>query len=247
MVYAYPKTSRSGLTWRMFALAASAAIMTSGAHATNFLETTDFSNDPAHPTILGSLTLGSNLITGSINTYGSTTYPNGTPVGPHGELTNQDMDYVTFTVPTGDALTQFIVSNGTTIETTPRIDAIFLGLASGNQVNVNPSYTSAAGLLGWTLVRQAQLGTDILPAIGASTPSNFPPVPGATTFTPPLGAGTYTLWLYDGDAGATYSFNAVVGAVTSLPEPGTWMQMIAGFGLAGAALRFRRAPRRAAA
>lgn len=241
MLYTHLKSRRSGFVWRLLAVAIAAAAIAPAAYAQNYPETTDYSNDPAHPTDLGTLTPGSHLITGAINTYGSTTYPDGTPVGPNGELTNQDMDYMTFTIPTGDALTQFIVSNGTTIETSPRIDAIFLGLASGDQVNVDPSYSSAAGLLGWTLVRQANLGTDILPAIGASIPTNFPPIPGATTFTPPLGAGTYTLWLYDGDAGATYSFDAVVASVTgAVPEPGTWMQMLVGFGLIGAALRVRR-------
>ena len=234
----HPRPShRRGFAWRLLATAAAAAAMAPAVHATNFTETSDFSNDPAHPTLLGALAPGSNLITGAITTYGSTTYPDGTPVGPNGELTNQDMDYVTFTVPTGYALTQFVVSNGTTIMTSPRIDRLFLGLASGSQVVVNPSFTSAAGLLGWTLVSQAQLGTDILPAIGASAPSMFPSVPGATTFAPPLGAGTYTLWLYDGDGAVTYSFNAVTAAV---PEPGTWMLMMAGFGLIGAALRGRR-------
>jgi hypothetical protein len=219
-------------------LAVATVALASGAYGTTFTESTDFSNDPAHPTVLGSLTPGNNIISGTINTYG-------TPVGPHGELSNQDVDYVTFTVPVGDVLSQFIVTDGTNISTSPRIDSMFLGLAAGNQVNVDPSFSSASGLLGWTLVTQAQLGTDILPAIGASAPSNFPPVPGATTFTPPLGAGNYTLWFQDGEGVANYSFNAVISAVTgAVPEPRTWIQMIAGFGLIGAALRVRRRAQR---
>jgi hypothetical protein len=207
---------------------------TPAAHATNFTETSDFSNDPSHPTVLGSLTLGSNLITGVINTFGSTTYPDGTPVGPNGELTNQDMDYVTFVVPTGDVLNQFVVGPGTSIETSPRTDRLFLGLASGSDVVVDPSFTSAAGLLGWTLVSESLVGSDILPAIGSASAPMFPSVPGATTFSGPLGAGTYTLWLYDGDAAANYSFDAVVAAA---PEPGTWLMMILGFGLVGGVMR----------
>ena len=198
------------------------------AHATNFIETTDFSNDPAHPTLLGSLTPGSNLISGVINTYGDR-------VGPHGERTNEDMDYVTFVVPTGYRLTNFIVSAGTSIVTDPRVDSLFLGLASGDHVTVDPSFNSAAGLLGWTLVTQAQLGNDILPAIGAATAPGFP-VPGATGFTGPLGAGTYSLWLYDGDEAATYRFTAVAAAV---PEPATWAMMMTGFGAIGLGLRRR--------
>ena len=243
-------SQRTGFAGKAFAsvVIVVASATATVAHATDFTETTDFSNDPAHPTLLGPLAAGGNLITGAITTYGSTTYPDGTPVGPNGELTNQDMDYVTFSVPTGYLLTQFVVSNGTTIMSSPRIDRLFLGLATGSQVSVDPSFTSAAGLLGWTLVSQAQLGTDILPAIGASAPPMFPSIPGATTFSGPLGAGTYTLWLYDGDAAATYSFNAVV---TPVPEPGNWALMVAGMGLVGIVgrrrVRARATQRRAAA
>ena len=229
MLFARSQPSHSrGLTLRLLAVAAAAAAMIPAAHATDFTETTDFSNDPAHPSFLGALAPGSNIISGKINTFGDA-------VGPHGERTNQDMDYLTFTVPVGDVLTNFFVTSGTSIMTAPpRDDLLFLGLAAGNQVSVDPSFMSAAGLLGWTLVSQSQVGTDILPAIGAATyPPNFV-VPGATTFTGPLGAGTYSLWLYDGDNPATYSFNAVVAPA---PEPATWMMMIVGFGLAGATLR----------
>ncbi len=221
------------MAWRLIAAALSVAALAPAAHATDFIETTDFSDDAANPTLLGELTLGSNLISGVINTYGP-------QVGPHGERTNQDMDYVTFVVPTGDRLTKFIVSPGTSTITSPRVDSIFLGLAAGDHVSVDPSFTSAAGLLGWTLVNQGQLGTNILPAIGRATAPGFP-VPGATTFTGPLAAGTYTLWLYDGDEGAAYSFNAVTAAV---PEPATWAMMLTGFGVVGFGLR-RRAPERA--
>lgn len=227
---------RRGSAWQLLAIVASATVMSPAAHATDFTETTDYSNNPASPTVLGALTPGSNLITGAITSFGSTTYPDGTPVGPNGELTHQDMDYVTFTVPVGYDLTHFLVGDGTTIMTYPRVDRLFLGLASGNHVSVDPSFTSAKGLLGWTLVSQYQLGTDILPAIGASAPPMFPSIPGATGFTGALSAGTYSLWLYDGDAAATYSFNAVTAAV---PETSTWLMMIAGFGLMGAMLRSR--------
>ena len=227
---------RTGVAGRAFVSVAILVTTATAAHATDFTETTDFSNDPAHPSVLGTLAQGSNLITGAITTFGSTTYPDGTLVGPNGELTHQDMDYVTFTVPTGFALTQFVVGNGTTIMSSPRIDRVFLGLASGSRVSVDPSFSSAAGLLGWTLVSQAQLGTDILPAIGTSAPSMFPSVPGATTFAGPLGAGTYTLWLYDGDAAATYSFDAIT---TPVPEPASWALMMAAAGLVGIARRRR--------
>jgi len=213
----------------IIALLAAAVLAPPAAHATDFIETADFSNDPAHPTLLGDLTPGGNLISGAIDTYGP-------HVGPHGERTNPDSDYVTFVVPTHYRLTQFVVSPGTSILTSPRADNMFLGLAAGDHVSVDPSFTSAAGLLGWTLVNQAQLGTNILPAIGAATAPGFP-VPGATTFKGPLGAGTYTLWLVDGDEATKYSFNAVTAAV---PEPATWAMMMTGFGMIGVTTRRRQ-------
>ena len=208
---------------------AAAVLAPPAAHAANFIETADFSNDPAHPTLLGALTAGNNQISGVIDTFGPR-------VGPHGERTHQDTDYVTFVVPTGERLTKFLVGPGTSILTDPRADSMFLGLASGDHVAVDPSFRSAAGLLGWTLVKQAQLGTNILPAIGAATAPGFP-VSGATTFTGPLGAGTYTLWLADGDERAAYSFNAVTAAV---PEPATWAMMMIGFGVIGVTARRRQ-------
>lgn len=229
MPYTRSKLRRHpGLAWRFLATVAACALAPA-AQATNFTESADFSNNPDSPTILGELTPGNNLITGTIDTYGAA-------VGPHGERTNPDADYMTFTVPNGYALTRFMVSDGTSIMTSPRDDLLFLGLASGGQVNVNPSFTSATGLLGWTLVSQSELGSDILPAIGAATYPGFP-VPGATGFTGPLYAGTYTLWLEDGDEAAHYSFNAITAAV---PEPATWAMMILGFGMIGASLRYRR-------
>ena len=227
-------SSKLGLPRRLLASVVFTGLLTSAVHASTFTETTDYSNDPAHPTVLGALTRGNNIISGIIDTYGDR-------VGAHGERATQDMDYVTITVPTGYALSQFFVTSGTSILTAPpRDDLLFLGLAAGDHVAVDPSFSSAAGLLGWTLVSQSQVGSDILQAIGAATYPGFP-VPGATTFSGSLGAGTYSLWFYDGDERATYSFNAFL---TAVPEPATWTMMIAGFGMAGAVLRRKKADNR---
>lgn len=230
---------RLGTAMRCLAVTALATAAMPAAHATDFTETADFRDTPSNPTLLGELTPGSNLITGVINTFGDR-------VGAHGERAHQDMDYVTFIVPAGYALTNFVVSSSTSILTADpavpgsRDDLLFLGLAAGDQVNVSQSFDSAAGLLGWALVSQAQLGDDILSVIGSpilpnGTPryANFP-VPGATTFSGSLGAGTYSLWLYDGDEHANYSFNLVT---TAVPEPAAWMLMIAGMGVVGTVLR----------
>ena len=141
---------------------------------------------------------------------------------------------MTFTVPTGYVLSKAYLDGDSIVQST---DRFFLGIAQGSTVSVDPSFSSAAGLLGWTLVSQSQLGTDILSAIGSANPSNFPSVPGATGFTGPLGAGAYTLWLYDGDSRANYNFDLVVAPA---PEPAAWVMMTLGLGLTGAGLRRRR-------
>ena len=43
-------------------------------------------------------------------------------------------------------------------------------------------------------------------------------------------------------SGGVNSLSRVLGSDRSIPEPSTWALMIAGFGLAGASLRRRRAP-----
>ena len=44
------------------------------------------------------------------------------------------------------------------------------------------------------------------------------------------------------NSSSNVQFSGVVASVAAVPEPATWAMMIAGFGLAGAALR-RRAPK----
>ena len=61
-----------------------------------------------------------------------------------------------------------------------------------------------------------------------------------TSFTGPAWA-TGTLVLYYWDTFTADNSNQVDVNITAVPEPATWGLMIAGFGLAGAALRRRRA------
>ena len=66
------------------------------------------------------------------------------------------------------------------------------------------------------------------------------PANGSTGFSGTLGTGSYSVWIQEISPGGPvpYSFDFVVGSV---PEPGTWAMMLAGFGLLGLALRKRRA------
>jgi hypothetical protein len=212
-------------SWR--GLAAAAAVLVnlgSAAHATTYAESSyggDFSNNNAAPTVLSTspFALGSNIVSG--------------------ETGNGDNDYFTFTIAKGQELTSLTVLDGATPP-----DRIFIGIATGASVPAISTFMSggnfvtSAGLLGWSLFNADQDGENILPALGASAPANFPSIPGATGFTGPLGAGTYSMWVLDGDgpAGTPYSLDYNVSGV---PEPSTWALMLAGVGLAGWALRRR--------
>ena len=212
-------------------LAAAAAIvgLNAPANATNYDEAVsgDLSSDNTQPTNIGNLTAGNNLISGA-------TIPSGPVVDPNtGAREFQDNDYLEFTVPTGVELSALIVQSGTSIVEN---DRLFMGIASGEGVYVPADFSSASGMLGWTLVSNEMIGTDVLDDLGASAPANFPAIPGATTFSGPLGAGTYTLWLLDGDSPVTYKLNLLASPT---PEPSSWMMMLAGFGLVGSAYRHR--------
>lgn len=220
-----------GARWR--AVVSAAAILAgSGAHATAYNETSmgDLSNIAGNPTTIGALTSGQNHIVGS-------TIPSGPVVDPVGDRAVQDNDYVTFTVPIGYALTaidSILTQPMPPILGTPNLpgDRAFVGIAQGVGVFLTGLNGPATGLLGWTLpdVTATANVHDILPDLGLSAPPNFPDsmFGGATGFSGPLGPGSYTLWILDGDSPALYDFDLVVAAV---PEPSTWMMFAMGVGL----------------
>lgn len=197
------------------------------AHATNYNEGTqgDLSNAPGAPTNIGNLTLGENYVVGS-------SIPSGAPIpGGHGALVNQDNDFFTFTVAHGFELSAFDLVSDTSIVAG---DRFFLGIYQGATAPVDPTNPTPAGLLGYTLPGTPQIGSNVLPDLAASDEPGFPPL--ATHFTGALGAGTYTVWLVDGDSPVSYDLDLHVAAV---PEPATWSLMIGGLGLMGARLRRR--------
>jgi hypothetical protein len=199
------------------------------ANATDYYEGVqgDLSDSPGSPTFIGGLTLGDNYVTGS-------TIPSGDLIpGGHGALTNQDNDFFSFTIANGEVLKSFTLDSDSSI--TPG-DRFFLGIYPTGSASVDPSNPTPDGLLGYTLPGTDQLGKDLLPDLAASDEPGFPPLP--SHFSGALGAGTYTVWLVDGDAPVSYELNLGVGSV---PEPSTWMLMIAGVGMAGGMLRRRTA------
>jgi hypothetical protein len=111
---------------------------------------------------------------------------------------------------------------------------------SGGQIT---STTSPAALLGSTLFGSGSTvphypgtGEDLLPAM-AGPPTLF----GGSGFTPPLGPGTYTWWIQEGNGSVTYDISFQIDPI---PEPGTFLLL--GMGLLGAGWYGRRRARRTA-
>ena len=170
----------------------------------------DFANIGTGATAL-SLGLGSNIITG---TTGRSTA---------GVV---DRDYFTFTLPAGWQLDSVTMLPGTTFLGPEGLG--FIGVQAGTQVTVNPTGGSPVGLLGWWHYNVNDMGTDILPSIGAG--------PGATGFIGSLPAGSYAFWIQETATGtAAYNFEFGVSAV---PEASSAMLLMAG--LAGLAALRRR-------
>jgi hypothetical protein len=163
----------------------------------------DFSNLGTSPTDLGMLGAGHDQITGTTGQSQGTI----------------DRDYVTFTVPTG-----FVWSGTTVLPGTQSGGQLsFLGLQAGSQVTVSPNASDATGLLGWTHYNPSDIGTDILPRMGTNDD-------GATGFTPPLAAGSYSLWVQDFNPGTfSYGFDLQIS-----PAPEAAPSLFAGFAMLAA-------------
>ncbi len=170
----------------------------------------DFSNFGLTPTSLGTLTIGDNSV------FGTTGRGSG----------GIDRDYFTFVVPTGYQWVSFREIAGTGVGG----NVSFLGLQAGNQVTVSTGATTAAGLLGWTHYGAVNVDTDIFPDMALA--SN-----GSTGFATPLGAGSYSVWIQDFNAGQfSYGFRFGVAAV---PEPGS-VALLVGLSASGAGFLARR-------
>lgn len=210
------KLRRSGLRWvARVAVVAGLALGSAPAMAdTGYSEASsgDLSNLGASPTAV-TLGTGSNFINGATGSDGTTI----------------DRDYFTFTLAPGQALTGIeVLENTTNIPNTNPGDVArsFIGIEAGTKFD---TLTDASKLLGYTHYNQSMIGTDILDDIAGG--------PGAQGFTPPLGAGSYTVWIQEANVGtAHYFFNFLVASV---PEPSTWAMMLSGFGLIGWSMRKR--------
>ena len=197
-------------TFSIAAVAAAASTLAVAAPAlaqVNYDEAVDgdTSNDGFNTTDLGTLALGSNSITGSM-----------------GSDFDFDPDYFSFTIGAGQELAainlSFYEAN------IPGDQASFIAIQAGNQVT---SEFDTSVFLGATLIGNPEIGTDILDDTVVT------PLFGGQGATPPLGAGTYSIWWQETGHLVDYSFEFVV-----VPAPGAMTAML-GAGLIAA--RRRRA------
>jgi len=142
----------------------------------------------------------------------------------------KDLDYFSFSVPNGLQLSEIRLLDAASQSKG------FFGLEAGPELTLPSNAATAAGLLGWVHYTGTQIGTDLLDDIGSSGL-------GASGFTPPLGAGTYSVWVQDTSVGAfPYAFDFVL---TSVPDHGSGMAELALAFLATASIfargRFRLA------
>lgn len=185
----------------------------------------DLSSQGLEPTSLGRLQPGTNSIKATFNA---------------GDL-SPDPDYFTLTIPQGLALREIVLQSWTA---SPFFEDIaFFGVQEGKRFDfvVPPDRDSASGLLGWTHLRTAQIGNDILAEMGASNlspeqsgfPLPAPWVPGASGFEVPLGAGDYSFWLRQGsDVDITVELDFETVAVpVAVPESFSVTGTVAALGL----------------
>ena len=207
----------------LFSAAVCALLAAAPAKATIYDEAVsgDLSNNQAAPTAL-TLTPGSNSVIGTVNGFAPGTDP---------------QDGVSFTIPTGFVMTSYVNSKYVSTD-----DQGFTGFRFGSSFPVDEftagSYAGyahfgfAATNPDGNPVPASTVGLDLLPLM--ADPSF---APGATGFTPPLGAGTYTFLIQQGDPVTTgYEFDITV---RSVPDPGSSLCLLGIGGLATLALRRR--------
>lgn len=151
----------------------------------------DFSNDRLNPT---PLTLSAEDEGGSNDIFGRIE-----GIDPMGNL---DRDYFSVTIPAGTALTAIILD--TYISTDA---AAFMGIHPGPIFPFDPDTVRPEDPLGWTLFGTDSIDADLLLFMSFN----------GQRFTPPLPAGTYTLWVQQIGELTEYSVNFVVQPIPASP------------------------------
>jgi hypothetical protein len=208
----------------LFSAAVCALLAAAPAIATIYDEAVsgDLSNDKATPTALV-LTPGLNSVIGTVSGF--------PPLG------SDPQDWVSFTIPTGFVMTSYVNSKYVSED-----DQGFTGFQSGSSFS-GDEFT-AGNYAGYAHFGTAAQNPDMNPVSSNTVGVNLLPLmadpsfaPGATGFTPPLGAGTYTFLIQQGDPSPTgYQFDM---NVRSVPEPGSSLCLLVLGGLAIFALQRR--------
>lgn len=127
--------------------------------------------------------------------------------------------FFTFNIAEGEELSSLIVEGWESLD-----DLGFLGVVTGDYFSVDPANPDVTQLLGYYHYGVADIGLDILPAMGAG--------PGSIGFTGALGPGDYSFWVRQGGPDAAdWDLNFVV-----TPAPGA-IALLAFGGLLGGSRR----------
>ena len=176
----------------------------------------DLSNNQAAPTPL-TLTLGANAIIGSVTGTGDS------------------QDWVSLTIPTGFVMASFTNAAYTSTDaqgfTGFQVGSAFVGSAfsAGSYAGYAHFGTGATN----PSTPASTVGVDLLPLMANPTVAA-----GASGFTPPLAAGTYTFLIQQLGSTTNYEFDV---NVTAVPEPGSvWLVALGSLGMLALV---RRGPR----
>jgi hypothetical protein len=199
---------------QLFAFNTSLLLTVAPAKATIYNEAVsgDLSNNQAAPTAL-MLTPGLNSVIGTVG------------------LTDHQ-DWVSFTIPTGYMMTSYVNSKYNSTD-----DQGFTGFQFGSSFsgdNFTPGSYAGYAHFGFAAnnpdgnpVAASTVGVDLLPLMANP---NF--APGATGFTPPLAAGTYTFLIQQGGSATTgYQFDITVSSAAALTNISTRASVQTGQGV----------------
>ena len=183
----------------------------------------DLSDDKAAPTAL-TLTPGKNSVIGT-----SAGFPEFGGTDPQ--------DWVSFTIPAGFVMTSYVNARFTSSDPQGFTGFQFGSSFSGDEFMAGSyagyaHFGTAAQNPDGNPTSSSTVGVNLLPLMADPTFA-----PGTTGFTPPLGPGTYTFLIQQGDPSVTgYRFNMIVRSV-SVPEPGSSLYLLGMGGLAILGLR----------
>ena len=208
----------------LFSAAACALLAAAPAKATIYDEAGSgvLSNDKAIPTAL-TLTPGLNSVIGTVAGFP----PEGT----------DPQDWVSFTIPTGFVMTSYVNARFVSADNQGFTGFQFGSSFSGDEFMAKSyagyaHFGTGAQNPDGSLPPSSTVGVDLLPLM--ADPSF---APGTSGFTPPLGPGTYTFLIQQGDPFTTgYQFDM---NLRSVPEPGSSLCLLGMGGLATLALRRR--------